>query len=349
MSHIMLLALSLISVSKTFTIRIFAEERPPVVVISSSQGTYRVRAEGDSLSVNGKRQSYFQQMEAASYTITAGEMKRRYAGGFTFYASGGELFILNYIPEENYLASVVASEMPEGGAEALKAQAVLARTYAYKNMGDHDRGYDLLDSQLSQVYKGLPTDSASLEAVRETAGLVLGYKQEIAEVYYHSTCGGMTLLPSDVWEGAKDQPYHRRIADTLCSNSPFYVWEDTFRLDTLAQRLGLSDLPASSRLVRDTTFTPVKGFVFYAPDSMYFDYNDVVNLLDHRPKTRRFEAEISDGLLLIHGHGYGHGVGMCQLSAVALAESGAGYRDILFHYFPGTEILALSRISKGVK
>ncbi len=349
MSHIMLLAISLISVSKTFTIRILAAEHPQEVIISSNQGTHTIRASGDGIMVDGKLQSYFQQMEAARYTISAGEMKRRYAGGFTFYASEGELFILNYIPEEDYLASVVASEMPAGGAEALKAQAVLARTYAYKNMGDHDRGYDLLDSQLSQVYKGLPVNSASLEAVRETAGLVLGYEGDVAEVYYHSTCGGMILLPSDVWEGAKDQPYHRRIADTLCSNSPFYAWEDTFRLDTLAAALGLEALPRSLRLVKDTTFTPVKGFVFYAPDSMYFDYNDVVNLLDHRPKTRRFEAEISDGLLLIHGHGYGHGVGMCQLSAIALAESGANYRDILFHYFPGTEILALSRISKGVK
>jgi len=348
MSHF-LLFLSLISVSKTFTVRVFAEERPQEVVISSRESTYRIKATGDSLMVNGRRKSYFQQMDAARYTITAGELKRSYAGGFTFYASEGELFILNYIPEEAYLASVVASEMPAGGFQARKAQAVLARTYAYKNMGDHDVGYDLLDSQLSQVYKGLPVDSASLEAVRETAGLVLGYKQEIAEVYYHSTCGGMTLLPSDVWEGAKDQPYHRRIADTLCSNSPFYAWEDTFRLDTLAQRLGLSDLPAFLRLVRDTTFTPVKGFVFYAPDSIYFDYNNVVNLLDHRPKTRRFEAEISDGLLLIHGHGYGHAVGMCQFGAMAMEEAGANYRDILFHYFPGTELLALSRISKGVK
>jgi len=349
MSHIMLLALSLISVSKTFTVRILAEERPQEAVISSSQGTYRMRAEGDSLSVNGKLQSYFQQIGTQRYTITAGEITRRYAGGFTFYASEGELFILNYIPEEDYLASVVASEMPAGGAEALKAQAVLARTYAYKNMGDHDRGYDLLDSQLSQVYRGLPTDSASLEAVRETAGLVLGYKQEIAEVYYHSTCGGMTLLPSDVWPGAKNYPYHRRMKDTLCSNSPFYAWEDTFRLDTLAAALGLEALPRSLRLVKDTTFTPVKGFVFYAPDSMYFDYNNVVNLLDHRPKTRRFEAEISDGLILIHGHGYGHAVGMCQFGAMAMEKAGANYRDILFHYFPGTELLALSRISKGVK
>lgn len=346
------LLLLLLSVSKTFTIRIFAEERPPQVVISSTQGTYRIKVANDSLLlVNGKRERYFQQIEATRYTITAGEIKRRYAGGFTFYASEGELVILNYIPEEAYLASVVAAEMPEGGAEARKAQAIVARAYAYNKMGGHDVGYDLLDSQDSQVYRGLPTDSASLNAVRETEGLVLGYKGEIAEVYYHSTCGGMVLLPSDLWEGAKDQPYHRRRIDTLCCNSPFYVWDDTFRLDSLVFNLGL-DVPIDSiHLVRrsDTALTPVKGFVFYAPDSSFFAYNEVVNLLDHRPKTRRFEAEISDNLLMIHGHGYGHGVGMCQFGAMALDKAGYNYRDILSYYFPGTEILALSRISKGVK
>jgi stage II sporulation protein D len=344
MSQLLICLLSLISVTKSFTIRIFAAERPQEVVISSSQGTYTVKASGDGLLVNGKRESYFQQMGAPKYTLWAGTLKRSYAGGFTFFGSGGELFVINYIPEEAYLASVVSSEMPSAGAEALKAQAILARTYAYRNMGEHDAGYELLDSQLSQVYRGLPVSQDALNAVKDTEGLLLGYKGDIAEVYYHSTCGGMTLLPSDLWEGAKDQPYHRRMRDTLCRNSPLYVWEDTFRLDSLFFALSLRALPDSARLLRDTIGTPVKGFVLYAPDSIYFSYNDLVNSLDHRPKTRRFEAEIRDRLLLIHGHGYGHAVGMCQMGAIAMAKAGANYRDILFHYFPGTEIMAVSSI-----
>jgi len=341
-----LLLLSLFSVSQSFTIRIFSESRPNEVVISSTQGTYTIKAAGDELTVNGKRKSYFQQMGAERYTLWAGGLKRSYAGGFTFFASDGELFILNHIPEQDYLASVVASEMPSGTAEARKAQAILARTYAYKNMGDLEAGYDLLDCQLSQVYRGLPVDEASLAAVKNTEGLVLGYRGEIAQVYYHSTCGGLILLPSDVWPGAEDKPYHRRMSDTLCKASPFYSWEDTFHLDSLYFALDLKARPDSIKLIRDTIGTPVKGFIVYAPDSIRFEYNEFVNALGHRPKTRRFEVEMKrrKRLLLLHGHGYGHGVGMCQMGAMAMAKAGANYRDILFHYFPGTEIMAVTSI-----
>jgi stage II sporulation protein D len=70
----------------------------------------------------------------------------------------------------------------------------------------------------------------------------------------------------------------------------------------------------------------------------------VANALDHRPKTRRFTAEITGDMLVLHGHGYGHGVGMCQLGAMRMSKAGANYRDILSHYFPGTEIMAVSSI-----
>ncbi len=343
MTHLILL---LLAVSKVFTIRIFAEERPSEVTITSSEGSYTVKASGNSVVVNGKTQSYFQQMGASRYSLTAGSIKRSYAGGFTFYASAGELIILNYIPEEAYLSSVVSSEMPTTLIEALKAQAILARTYVYKNMGNHDAGYDLLDSQESQVYKGLPVSSSALEAVRQTQGLVLGYKGEIAEVYYHSTCGGMILLPSDVWPGYKNKPYHRRFIDTICSGSPYYNWADTFRLDSLTLRLRLKKSPKYIRVIRDTVMSPVKGFVFYSPDSAYFDYQTVALSLGHKPKTRRFDVEMADTLLIFHCRGYGHSVGMCQFGAMALAREGENYRDILLHYFPGTEFLAVSSLPR---
>lgn len=343
MTHLILI---LLAVSKVFTIRIFAEERPREVTISSADGTYRVAASGNSVIVNGKTESYFQAMGTSRYTLVAGSIKRTYAGGFTFYASAGELIILNYIPEESYLASVVSSEMPTTLSDALKAQAILARTYVYKNMGSSDAGYDLLDSQESQVYKGLPVSSSALEAVRQTQGLVLGYKGEVAEVYYHSTCGGMILLPSDVWPGYKNKPYHRRFLDTLCSGSPYYNWVDTFRLDSLALRLELESVPKFMRVIRDTVMSPVKGFVFYSSDSAYFDYQTVAANLDHKPRTRRFDSEIADTLLILHCRGYGHSVGMCQFGAMALARDGANYRDILLYYFPGTEFLSVSNLPR---
>ncbi|MBN2378528.1 SpoIID/LytB domain-containing protein [candidate division WOR-3 bacterium] len=341
-----LLVLSLISVSRTFTIRIFADFKPIEVKISSEEGTHTIKARANSLMVDGKEESYFQAIGEKRYHLTAGNVQRSYSGGFTFFASDGELFVLNYVSEETYLASVVTSEMPEGGIEARKAQAIAARTYAYKNMGDHDAGYDLLDSQLSQVYRGMAADQGAIMAVKETEGLVLGYNGEVANIYYHSTCGGMTILPSDLWKGAKDEPYHKRVVDTLCSISPLYSWEDTVSLDTLAAKLGLRKLPDSVILVRDTAMLPVKGFKFYDPESHLFGVKETVELFGKKPLTNRFDVEMKGNLLLIHGHGYGHGVGMCQYGAMAMAARGDNYRDILSRYFPGTQIMAVARLGK---
>jgi len=340
----LLLMLSLFSVSKTFTIRIFSDIKPAEVVISTGEATHTIKASGDALIVDGKGESYYQAMGEKRYILEAGGVRRGYSGGFTFYSSDGELYILNYVPEDTYLASVVTSEMPEGGIEARKAQAILARTYAYNTMGDYEMGYDLQDCQLSQVYRGLAADEGAVSAVRETAGLILGYKGDVADVYYHSTCGGMILLPSDIWEGASDKPYHARIVDTLCSISPLYAWEDTVRLDTLSVRLGFKQLPDSIILVRDTTFTPVKGFKFYAPDYRLYGVKETVELFPAKPITNRFDIEIKGDLLIIHGHGYGHGVGMCQFGAMAMASHGGNYRDILTRFFPGTEIMSVSRL-----
>ncbi|MBD3285374.1 SpoIID/LytB domain-containing protein [candidate division WOR-3 bacterium] len=342
----LLLMLSLFSVSRTFTIRVFANFTPTEVTVSSGEGTHTIKASGNSILVDGKEESYYQAIGEKRYYLTAGDVKRSYAGGFTFFASGGELFIINYVPEQTYLASVVTSEMPDGGIEARKAQAILARTYAYKHMGNHDAGYELLDSQLSQVYRGLAADQGAVKAVEETEGLVLGYKGKVADIYYHSTCGGMTILPSDLWRGSKNEPYHRRVVDTLCSASPLYTWEDTFYLDTISQLLNLPSIPDSIHLVRDTAMLPAKGFVFFAPREIKFEYRTAVDAWDHRPKTRRFDIEIEGNLLLIHGHGYGHGVGMCQYGAMGMAKRGDNYRDILSHYFPGTQIMAVSRLGK---
>lgn len=340
------LLLLMFSVTKTFTVRVFSAERPTQVTLSSADGTYNIQAAGDGLIVNGNSESYFQQMGHPPYSISGAGITRIYDGGFTIFSAGAELFILNYIPEESYLASVVTSELPLGNIEARKAQAVAARTYAYNNMGDHDRGYDLVDSELSQVYKGFPVNSLALRAVRETEGLILGYQGQIADVYYHSTCGGMTLLPSDIWRGAKDQPYHQRVVDTLCKNSPYFTWTDSFHLDTLARGMGFFRIDSINpvRKDREAVLTPVVGFIVYAPDSTAINYRDFFAGADHYPKTRRFDAEMSGDHLLIHGHGYGHGVGMCQFGAVGLADAGYNYIQILQYYFPGTQIMSVSSI-----
>ena len=138
--------------------------------------------------------------------------QRWYRGYFRIVNLNGELILINEIPLEDYLRGVVPSEMPSGWAEeALKAQAIAARSYALANLGKHgSRGYDLKDNTEDQAYGGASSEKPSTNrAVYETTGIVVTYDQKIISAYYHASSGGQTVNTSDVWY--KDLPYIKSV------------------------------------------------------------------------------------------------------------------------------------------
>jgi stage II sporulation protein D len=163
-------------------------------------------------------------------TFTAGKSPlalgdRTYRGTFEISADGNKLKIVNVVSLEQYLYGVVPAEVPDDWpAEALKAQAVVARSYALSNMaGGGD--FDMYADTRSQVYLGVPEEvSSTTAAVNATAGQVVLYQGKVAKTYYHSTSGGRTAAIQDVWPGETPVPYLVSVPDPYDDASPYHDW-----------------------------------------------------------------------------------------------------------------------------
>ena len=176
--------------------------------------------------VNGRPQ---QQQLTAPLTFLPGtaplKLDRAYRGQFVASASNGQVRIVNNVGLEAYLFGVVPGEMPFYWVpEALKAQAVAARTYALA-VRKSGSDFDLYPDVRSQVYRGISGERASTTAaVQETAGQVVLYRGRIATTYFFSTSGGRTASVSDVWPGSGRVPYLVSVDDPYDSLSPHHAW-----------------------------------------------------------------------------------------------------------------------------
>ena len=169
------------------------------------------------------------------------QLERRYRGTIQVGSAGGKLRAINIVGLEPYLFGVVPSEMPHSWpAEALKAQAVVARSYALT----HRRSgpFDLYSDVRSQVYLGIDHEKASTNAaVQATAGKVVTYKGKIAETFFYSSSGGRTAAVQDAWPGARPLPYLVSVRDPYDVLSPYHNWGPlVFSPARLARALGAS-------------------------------------------------------------------------------------------------------------
>jgi len=192
---------------------------------------------------------------------------RAYRG--TLRVTGGKAVrVVNTVGLEPYLWGVVPSEMPDTWpAEALKSQAIVARTYALTHMqGGGD--FDMYPDTRSQVYGGMPAESDSArEAVSETSGEVVLYKGELAQTFFFSSSGGRTANVQDVWGGSKATPYLVSVPDPYDTLSPYHDWGPLkISGQQLGKRLGsrgtLLDVRASAAAdgrVRSLTLIGSKG------------------------------------------------------------------------------------------
>ncbi|MFH1724150.1 MAG: SpoIID/LytB domain-containing protein [Elusimicrobiota bacterium] len=286
--------------------------------------------------------------------------ERKYRGNLVFRPNKDEtITVIDELGLEEYLYGVLPTEMsPEWPLEALKAQAVVARTFALNNLGKYSSsGYDLTDDSRSQIYTGITIESVRVRrAVKETAGQVIYWRGKRLPVHFHSCCGGRTTDPASVWgplrtadageRGAAESPRPLRgVRDRYCQDTPHYGWTAYFRKDDMLRALQRGGHNVATLTAIKPGRRTSSGYLRYlrlkldgawrrvaANDlRMWLGPAELKSTRIRRVTRRRKGFEFA-------GRGYGHGVGLCQWGARVQAERGGGYRDILGFYFPGAEI-----------
>jgi stage II sporulation protein D len=302
----------------------------------------------------------------------------RYRGAIRVVATDSGLVVVNVLPVEEYLRGVVPLEIgvraPNEQA-AVEAQAIAARSYAWVRLAANEQNasrnpsYDMLSGVTDQVYGGADAERPLADqAVAATRGLVIRYDGRVVSAPYHSSCGGETAAPDEVWRSAAE-PYLRRVSDRIpgtadryyCDAAPRFAWTRTLSGDELdaAVRSYLRSYaavpasgPGSVRAVSVDARTPsgrVGRLSIQTDRGTYALRGNDVRYVLHTPGSEilnstyfTVEAESRrDGSLTrltIKGNGYGHGVGMCQWGAIGRARAGHSARAILSAYYPGVTI-----------
>jgi stage II sporulation protein D len=247
---------------------------------------------------------------------------------------------------EEYLYGVLPAEMgPDWPLEALKAQAVVARTYAlYSLKRFADSGFDLSADVRSQAYSGSTQDNPKIiEAVHATTGEVLGWKGQLVHAFFHANCGGRTSPP--VWGGDKMRPLDG-VHCPYCKNSKDYSWEISFANDKLLAFVHTMGLTAAKKiksmrvLERNSGARVLLLKISTDAGSKTVDFKDFRNYLGSTLLRSSYIIHIIPHKYsyTFVGRGYGHGVGMCQDGAKEMAKIGRSYKQILKFYYPGAEI-----------
>lgn len=320
---------------------------------------FRLSAKGVGLQIEGLSLRRFGgpaqtiQLAAAEPDPSAIEIRaahlgpQRFKGRIEITAAQGRLRLIESTHWEDYVAGVVYAEAGESRSpEALKAQAIVSRTFALRHGQRHAAdGYDLCSSTHCQVYRGRAEPShPAASAAADTAGGVMRQDGQLIEAYYSANCGGQTATAGEIWP---DDPResHAGVRDDYCHSSPHSAWR--FRMDKASvchalradprtdpgrfvQQLRITRRGESGRAVRlvieGERRKVVSGWQFRQALCKAFGWASV--------KSTLFRVTSDGKDFLIEGQGLGHGVGLCQTGAEAMARRGMTAASILRYYFP---------------
>jgi stage II sporulation protein D len=292
---------------------------------------------------------------------------RAYRGVIEIFRDRTGITIVNRLPMESYLLGVVSTEMGRRAPtemEALRAQAVVSRTYALRHLRRWDvQGFDLYATVADQVYGGAERETPEgTDAVLATRGRILTHEGQPIDAFFYSTCGGRTADGTEVFQGA-DRPYLRSVPDVAddgtayCSISPRFRWRETWGGDQLRAilRQTLPPLGVSSRDADEVTDVRVayrtpsgrvgRLAIGLRRSEVQVDGPRVRQVLRSTSgdilRSNAFTLTATRGgsrvtRLVADGAGAGHGVGFCQWGAVGRSRTGQDYQHILAAYYPGT-------------
>ena len=247
----------------------------------------------------------------------------------------------------DYLVGVVLAEMPASfEPEALKAQAVVARTYTRKRMegGKHGQAAVCMDSGCCQGWRsgedylaqgGKPSAVEKVRAaVADTDGLVLRYEGKLIDATYFSCSGGVTEDAVAVW--GQDVPYLKSVQSPGEEEAPRFSDSVTFSPGDFAGKLGLSAAGDPGSWFGAVTYTAGGGVETMVIRGKSFSGTQLRSKLGLR--STAFAITVSGDKITVTTRGFGHRVGMSQYGAQAMAQEGSSFSDILAHYYTGTEL-----------
>lgn len=276
---------------------------------------------------------------------TAAEI-RHYAGTLEVSNRRGSLQVVNRVPLEEYIASVVGSEYGFKDLEGSKAMAVVARTYVLHAL---QNGKELLDNETFQVYRGLShATPIARQAAFETAGQVLKYNGELIEAVYSASNGGKTAYNTSVW-GTNALPYLISKNDPWDKKSPHAEWDWSIDKDqllsTLSDSFGMkvkdirTGKPSSDGRITEVELKgsgsskTITGSSFRAAVARRFGAKSL--------RSTYFNMNERRGSYSFSGQGFGHGVGLSQWGTHFMADEGRSYTQILDFYYAKTRLESL--------
>lgn len=256
------------------------------------------------------------------------------------------------VPLEEYVIGVVASEMPaEFEVEALKAQALAARTYITKRLMNNQtlgapEGSVVQDTQDHQVYKNRDELKAAwgdeyesklqkiTAAVAATQGKILTYQDQPIDASFFSTSNGYTENSEAYWTEAI--PYLKSVKSSWDKNSPKFYDKKVITIKDFESTLGVKLDTSSGTVGKITELTPGKRVAKVDINGKQFTGRQIREELGLRSSD--FTWEIKGDSVVIETKGFGHGVGMSQYGANFMAEDGKTYEEIIAHYYNGTKV-----------
>ena len=292
-----------------------------------------------------------------------------YEGSLHIMAKEEGIVAVNELPLESYLRAVVPSEMPSGyEKEALKAQAVCARTYAWIHMQEHgleEYGADVDDSVNYQVYQNIPPQESTTEAVQETNGQILCQNGEPVETYYFSTSAGVTST-DEIWGADTAASYLKSVPCEFDSEEPWSRWQVEIPWQNLEDRVEKETGQPESLIGISITEKQESGAVTglsAITETGTLDLEDEYSIREFLSPagcviTEKDGTGTEGGTLLpssyfeltvvpqksviVTGGGYGHGVGMSQNGANEMAKQDYDYEEILDYFYKDVELEQIS-------
>ncbi len=305
-----------------------------------------ISIEGDGLRFKGihaKEIRVFKgEFDAVVMLSSDGKTYSPYRGDMEFIPYNGRVLPVNSIQSEEYIYSVVPSEIGHYfPTEAIKAQVLAARTYLYYNLANYKyEEFDLLDNVNSQMYLGRERENEKINTlVNETVGEIIVHEGKPINALYYSTSGGRTANNEDVWGGAP-VPYLRGKKDSASeAKSPRLNWNVSISKKDLSQKAGFR--VERIRVIKVAS-NRVHTLELIGSQRKRISGNELRRIVGYNKlHSTQFRVTDKGSTFSFKGKGSGHGVGMSQYGAYGLANAGNSYDRIVKHYYKGVQIKKL--------